>query len=111
MNENAQEIIAALNTKVWALENELAGLKAQHKEVWEENLMLKREKMPMTQEGKPRQLRKNGKARTQWGVVMSVVRRSKGMTCKQLSHITGFDRYAIYAAAKRAGIRLKPAND
>jgi predicted DNA-binding transcriptional regulator AlpA len=30
-----------------------------------------------------------------------VVRRSNGLTARQLVNLTGFDRYAIYAAAKR----------
>jgi hypothetical protein len=93
---------------------DLEKLKGDYKALWEENITLKRMQPPVLTPAKPKEhirLRKNGKEHTNWGVVMSVVKKANGLTARELSHITGFDRYAIYAAARRANIKLKPAND
>lgn len=117
MNENKQILLETqLLTARKNLEKvtrELDSLKRDYKQLWEENLTLKRAQTPPAppaQKGTHIRLRKNGKEHTSWGLVMSVVKRSKDLTARELSHITGFDRYAIYAAARRANIKLKPAN-
>jgi hypothetical protein len=117
MNENKQVLLesqlAAARKNLDKVTRELTKLKADYKQLWEENLTLKRTQAkpaPQVATGPHIRVRKNGKEHTSWGLVMSVVRRSKDLTARELSHITGFDRYAIYAAARRAKIKLKPAN-
>jgi predicted RNase H-like nuclease (RuvC/YqgF family) len=90
-------------------------LEAQLKKLKEENERLKLENSTFRElnsigDGKPAEVqmkhlttrkRKDGKFKVRYGVVMDVVRRSNGLTARQLVNLTGFDRYAIYAAAKR----------
>ncbi len=118
MNENKQVLLesqlATARKNLDAATREIEKLKREYKVLWEENITLKRMKPPGIAPERPKahiRVRKNGKEHTEWGLVMSVVKRSKGLTARELSHITGFDKYAIYAAARRAKVKLKPAND
>ena len=118
MNENKQILLesqlATARKNLAKVTQDLDKLKRDYKALWEENLTLKRMQAtapaPTPKPNTHIRLRKNGKEHTHWGLVMSVVKRSKDLTARELSHITGFDRYAIYAAARRANIKLKPAN-
>lgn len=114
MDENKQILLIA------KLETQLKKARADLEVVKEENALLKSENNafravndarpaeapPIRARHLTTRIRKNGTPKVQWGVVMDVVRRSKNLTARQLVNITGFDRYAIYAAAKRAGIKL-----
>lgn len=53
--------------------------------------------------------RVDGSQHVQWGIVMTAVRQAKNLTAREIVKKTGFDRYAVYAAARRAKIKLKPA--
>jgi hypothetical protein len=114
MDENKQILLIA------KLETQLKKARADLDVVKKENELLKTENQafravndarpatppPIKARHLTTRIRKDGTPKVQWGVVMDVVRRSKDLTARQLVNITGFDRYAIYAAAKRAGIKL-----
>ena len=51
--------------------------------------------------------RKDGQQKTNWGDIVDVVRKSEHLTCREIVNITGFERCAVYAAARRLGIKLK----
>lgn len=117
MNENKQILLetqlATARKNLDKVTRDFDKLKRDYQALWEENITLKRMQPPGITPERPKshiRLRKNGKEHTNWGLVMSVVKKANGLTARELSHITGFDRYAIYAAARRANIKLKPAN-
>jgi hypothetical protein len=55
-------------------------------------------------------VRKNGEEWTNWGTIVSVVRKSQHLSCREIVSITGFERCAVYSAARRLGIKLKSAS-
>jgi hypothetical protein len=115
MNENKQILlIATLEAKLKKTADEMAKLRTENVTLKTENETF-RALNNVPERGTPppikmkhltTRIRKDGTPKVQWGVVMDVVVRSKGLTARQLVNLTGFDRYAIYAAAKRAGIKL-----
>lgn len=111
MTENKQILlIVTLETKVKRLEAELSLAKAEIKSFQAKtNTVGQIVARRPTKEKKHARIRKDGSHWGNWGTVMSVVRKAEGMTARELSEITGFDRYAIYSAARRAGVKLKPA--
>lgn len=54
-------------------------------------------------------VRKDGEEWTNWGTIVSVVRKSQHLSCREIVNITGFERCAVYSAARRLGIKLKSA--
>lgn len=114
MNENKQILlIATLETKLKKAQDDLKKVKAENDVLKAENQAFRAVNdarpatpPPVKMRHLTTRLRKDGTPKVAWGVVMDVVRRSKDLTARQLVNLTGFDRYAIYAAAKRAGITL-----
>lgn len=114
MNDNKQILlIATLETKLKKAQEDLNKVKAENNVLKSENEAFRAlndarpaSPPPIRMKHLTTRLRKDGTPKVAWGVVMDVVVRSKGLTARQLVNLTGFDRYAIYAAAKRAGIRL-----
>jgi hypothetical protein len=104
--------IAELQGKVAGLQKELKVAKAEKEELVDDYAVLKRRmesaKIPLRHISVRR--KKDGSEWGVWGSVSSVVRKSKGMTCREIHELTGYDKYAIYAAARRYKVKLKPAN-
>jgi hypothetical protein len=53
--------------------------------------------------------RKSGELRARWGIVKHGVAANAHLPAPEIARITGFDRHAIYAAARRIGIVLPSA--
>lgn len=53
--------------------------------------------------------RKDGLLRSRWGIVKKAVVCNSHLPGPEIARITGFDKYAIYAAARRVGIVLPSA--
>lgn len=98
-------VISKLQAEIYALKEKVEELKDENS-VLTKNLgdLVRR---PGGRHFKIRK-RKDGEVWRPWGTVMDVVRKSKHLSCREIVEITGFDRYAVYAAARRAGIKLKP---
>ena len=53
--------------------------------------------------------RKSGDLRARWGIVKHGVIANAHLPAPEIARITGFDRHAIYAAARRIGVVLPSA--
>lgn len=51
--------------------------------------------------------RKNGEQWQRWGAIGEVVRKSQHLTCREIVTLTGFERCAVYSAARRHGVKLR----
>ena len=91
-----QKQVAELTIKVARLEEENKSLK----------FLVDNQRSPVKQHIKVR-LRKNGEQWQKWGVIGQVVRKSQHLTCREIVNLTGFERCAVYAAARRLGIKLR----
>lgn len=118
MDENKQILlIATLETQVKKLKAENQGLLRANEALKIENeafARLRAEKLVPVLPTKKRhlttRLRVDGSPAVKWGIVMEAVEMAKGMTAREIVQKTGFDRYAVYSAARRLGIKLKPAS-
>lgn len=95
------QVIADLQKKIRSLEQENKSLK----------FCVDNQRQPFS----PRKhikvrIRKNGEEHQPWGAVGEVVRKSQHLTCREIVKLTGFERCAVYSAARRLGITLKPAH-
>lgn len=52
-------------------------------------------------------IRKNGEQWQRWGAIGDVVRKSQHLSCREIVNLTGFERCAVYSAARRMGIKLR----
>jgi hypothetical protein len=52
-------------------------------------------------------IRKNGQEWQRWGSIGDVVRKAQHLTCREIVNLTGFERCAVYSAARRLGIKLR----
>jgi hypothetical protein len=52
-------------------------------------------------------IRKNGEQWQRWGAIGEVVRKSQHLSCREIVNLTGFERCAVYSAARRLGIKLR----
>lgn len=55
-------------------------------------------------------IRKNGEEWQRWGAIGEVVRKSQHLSCREIVNLTGFERCAVYSAARRLGIKLRSAH-
>jgi hypothetical protein len=99
-NKRQVQVIADLQKKIHLLEQENKSLK-----FLVEN---RREPYHPRKHIKVR-IRKNGEQHQQWGAIGEVVRKSRHLTCREIVNLTGFERCAVYSAARRLGVTLKSA--
>jgi hypothetical protein len=101
------EVIADLQNKLALKERENASLKKE-KEALEAEVKLLTGGHPVRRKKHIKvRVRKDGTLWRQWGSVADVVAKSQHLTCRQIVDLTGFDRYAVYSAARRMKIKLK----
>lgn len=91
------------------LQAEIVTLKQKNVLLMHENSIFSHLRKSEVVPNKTTKLRVDGQPRTGWGVVLNVVRKHPNMTAREIVKATGFNRYAVYAAAKRGKIKLRPA--
>lgn len=100
------KVIADLQEQLAARDKEITALKKENGELKQEVQLLTGGHPTRRKKHIKVRLRKDGTVWRQWGTVAEVVEKNKHLTCKQIVNLTGFDRYAVYSAARRMKIKL-----
>jgi hypothetical protein len=86
--------------------SDVAQLQVEVKKLRKENTRLRG---LMINYGPAQSRRKTGELRSRWGIVKNGVIANTHLPAPEIARITGFDRHAIYAAARRIGVVLPSA--
>jgi len=93
------------------LQNQVATMTLRIRQLEEENKSLKflvdNQRQSVPKRHIRVRLRKNGEQWQRWGAIGDVVRKSQHLTCREIVNLTGFERCAVYSAARRLGIKLR----
>jgi hypothetical protein len=87
------------NQKITILTDEVRRLRKENSRL----------RMLMINYGPAQLRRKDGEIRSRWGLVKDGVIANTHLSAPEIARITGFDRHAIYAAARRIGVVLPSA--
>ena len=96
------------------LQKQVATMTLRIRQLEEENKSLKflvdNQRQPVPKRHIRVRLRKNGEQWQRWGAIGDVVRKSQHLSCREIVNLTGFERCAVYSAARRLGIKLRSAH-
>ena len=94
------ELFATVST----LESKVKLLEYRNERLRRENTALR-----MQLPERPHAKRLDGKERAKWGHVKGVVMNNANLSAPEIARRFNLDRYAVYAAAKRLGVKLPNA--
>jgi hypothetical protein len=97
-------VIAGLQKQVATMTLRIRQLEEENKSL---NFLVDNQRQPVTKRHIRVRLRKNGEQWQRWGAIGDVVRKSQHLTCREIVSLTGFERCAVYSAARRLGIKLR----
>ncbi len=101
------EVIAKLQEQLAGHRKEIEALKKERDNLQQELKLLTGGLPTRRKKHIKVRMRKDGTLWRAWGSVAEVVEKSQHLTCRQIVDLTGFDRYAVYSAARRMKIKLR----
>ena len=98
------KVIADLQSQVASL---TIGLQKAEQENRTLKFLVDNQRSPVSKKHIKVRIRKNGEQWQRWGAIGEVVRKSQHLSCREIVSITGFERCAVYSAARRLGVKLR----
>lgn len=102
--KSQMKVIADLQSQVATMTIRIQRLEAENKTL---KFLVDNQRPPLSKKHIKVRIRKNGEQWQRWGAIGEVVRKSQHLSCREIVNLTGFERCAVYSAARRLGIKLR----